>query len=148
MKRQMITMMTVATVFVVLSVSSARAQDAGTMTVNIPFNFAISGATLPAGEYYVRRTIEGAHVLIQVRGNDNSRTVYLPIHPVTGGDMQTASKLVFRKYGGQYFLSQVWIAGRRDGEELRKTSSERMLQREIAKRKTNAETIAIAAKLN
>ena len=58
---------------------------------------------------------------------------------------QGDTKLVFNRYGDQFFLSQVWMAGRTDGQELIKTRRERLLQREIARGSGKPETISIAA---
>jgi len=148
MKRQVITMIGLGMFFLTLSATTLHAQNAGTISVNIPFGFAVDNKTLPAGDYYVRRSIEGARVVVQIRSTDNLRTVYVPIHPVSATEIQTDSKLVFNKYGDQYFLSQLWMSGRSNGEELARTSRERTLQREMAKHSTKPETIAINGKLN
>jgi hypothetical protein len=148
MKKQLITMMAVAMFVTTLTVVSVRAQNAGNVAVTIPFNFVAIGKTLPAGDYYVRRSVEGDQVVIRIQSKDNSLQVFSPIVPVHRRDIQAESKLVFNKYGDQYFLSQVWIAGRTDGQELTKTSRERLLQREMARRTTKLETIAIAGKSN
>jgi hypothetical protein len=141
-------MMVVTMFLVVIGVTSTRAQNAGAMAVNIPFEFAAGSKTLPAGEYYVRRNIEGARVVIQIRSIDGSRSLNLPIHAVTGTDIQPESKLVFNKYGDHYFLSQVWISGRSNGEKAARTSREVMLQRELSRRSTKPEKVAINGKLN
>ncbi len=141
-------MIAVTIFFATVAVASVRAQDAGNVAVTIPFDFAVSSKTLPAGKYYVRRSIEGPRVVIQIRGKDDTQSIYLPIHPVQGSDIQSESKLVFNKYGDQYFLSQLWIAGRSNGEELGRTSRERSLQREMARRTTKPEAIAVTGKLN
>ena len=148
MKKQMITTMAAAMVFATLSIASVRAQNAGTVSVHIPFDFAAAGMTLPAGDYYMRRRIERAQVEMEIISKDKSQTLLLTIHPVHGSDIQEESRLVFNKYGDQYFLSQVWIAGRSNGEELAKTGRERSLQREIAARAIKRERVAVAGKLN
>ena len=148
MKKQVITMIALTMFLVTLSVTSVRAQNAGTMSVNIPFDFAVANKTLPAGEYYVRRSIEGARVVLHIRRSDSSQSIYLPVHAVNETGIQAESKLVFNKYGDQYFLSRLWISGRSSGEELARTSRERRLQSEMAKRSTKPETIAINGKLN
>ena len=38
--------------------------------------------------------------------------------------LPTASKLVFHRYGSQYFLAQIWTAGYEQGKELPKSSRE------------------------
>ena len=134
MKKQAITVIAMAMFFATLAVASIQAQNAGNMSVTIPFDFTVSGKTLPAGDYYLRRTIEGPRVVLQIRGREKDQSVYLPqTHPVEGNEIQADSKLIFNKYADQYFLSQVWISGHSSGAELAKTSQERLLQREMAK---------------
>ena len=148
MKKQMITIMVAAVFFATLSIASVRAQDAGTVSVHIPFEFAAANRTLPAGDYYVRRCIQGAQVDMEITSKDKSQRLLLTIRPVRGTDIQEQSKLVFNRYGDQYFLSQLWIAGRSNGEELTKTVRERLLQRELAARAMKSGSVAIAGKLN
>jgi hypothetical protein len=148
MKKQVITIMVVAVFCATLAVSSIEAQNAGNMSVTIPFDFAVGGKTLPAGEYFLQRSSDGARVVTRIRSKDKDEGVYLPQpHPVQGTEIQAESKLVFNKYGDQYFLSQVWISGRSSGDELGKTSRERLLQREMAKgRKPENINVAIRSK--
>ena len=148
MKKQMITMMAALMVFGVLGIASVQAQDAGTMSVHIPFEFSAANQTLPAGDYYVRRSIQGAQVAMEVISKDKSQALRLTIHPVGGTDVQSGSRLVFNKYGDQYFLSQLWIAGRINGEELTKTSRERLRRSEMAGRASKSESVAITGKAN
>ena len=148
MKKQMISTIAVAIVFAILSIASVRAQNAGTVSVHIPFDFAVANRTLPAGDYYVRRTIQRAQVGVEIVNKDRSQTQHFTVLSVHGTDIQEGSRLVFNKYGDEYFLSQVWIAGRSNGEELAKTGRERLLQREIAARSIKSERIAVAGKVN
>ena len=115
---------------------------------DIPFDFAVSGKTLPAGDYYLQRSTEGAQVVTQLRSRDKDNGVYLrQTHPVQGNEIQADSKLVFNKYGNQYFLSQVWISGRSSGAELTRSTRERLLQHEMAKgRKPENINLAIRSK--
>ena len=84
--------------------------------------------------------------MLQIRSKDNSQNVYLPTaHTVKTPGTQGDSKLVFNRYGDQFFLSQVWIAGLTDGQELTKTGRERLLQREMARGSGKPEMISIAA---
>lgn len=149
MKKQLITMMAAVAFFATLAVTSIQAQNAGNMSVSIPFDFAVSGKTLPAGEYYVQRSAEGARVVTTISNRDKTRAVYLPqTHPVQTNKVQSESKLVFNKYGDQFFLSQVWISGRSAGDELAKTARERGLQKEIARSQQKPESVVIAGKAN
>jgi hypothetical protein len=148
MKKQAITMMAVVVFFVTLAVTSVQAQGVN-MSVTIPFDFTVGGKTLPAGEYYLQRTADGARPVTQIRSRDKILSIYLPqSHPVQDMEVPQESKLVFNKYGDQFFLSQVWIFGRRIGEELPRTSKERGVQRNMAGAHRKAESVAIAGKLN
>ena len=70
MKKQAITVIAVAMFFATLAVASVQAQNAGNISVTIPFDFTVSGKTLPAGDYDLRRTIEGPRVVLQIRGRE------------------------------------------------------------------------------
>ena len=130
-----------------LAVTATYAQSADTLSVNIPFAFTVANRTFPAGDYSVRRSIQGATVVMELRDAGNKR-IYLTTDAVQSRDIQPKSMLVFHRYGEQYFLSQVWIEGRSAGQALRKTGAERALQREFAKKQTKGETIAVATKHN
>jgi frataxin-like iron-binding protein CyaY len=148
MKRQMITMVAIATFLTMLAVASVHAQNAGDFAVSIPFEFAAAGKTLPAGDYYLRRTFDNARVVIRLESKNGSQSIYLATHAVQNIEIQNQSKLVFNKYGEQAFLTQVWMAGRSTGEEMNKTGRERVLQREMARRGVKPEGVTIEAKAN
>jgi len=131
---------------ITLTVASVHAQNDGSFSVTIPFDFTAAGKTLPAGDYYVRPSLDGAHVVMRIESKNGSLSVYLVTHGVRSADFQNESKLVFNRYGEQFFLSQVWAAGFNTGEELNKTSRERVLQREMARRMGKPETITTAAR--
>jgi len=123
-----------------------RAQNAGDLSVSIPFEFAAGGKTLPAGEYYVRRNFDGTRAVLRLVGKDSSVSVFLATHSVQTNKIQNDSKLVFNKYGQHLFLAQVWSAGRSNGEELNKTGRERGLQQEIARLNSKRETVSVAVR--
>jgi hypothetical protein len=149
MNKQLVTLMAVV-FFAALTVTSVQAQSL-TMSVTIPFDFAVADKTFPAGEYHLQRSTDGERVITQIRSKDNALSMYLPqSHPVQDIMIQpeSKSKLVFNKYGDQFFLSQVWMLGRRIGEEFPKTTRERVLQRETARNQRKPERIAVAGKKN
>jgi frataxin-like iron-binding protein CyaY len=145
MKKKMITFLAVAMFAMTLAFAPAHAQSAGSLSVTIPFAFAAAGKTLPAGDYYIRRTLDGARVIVRIESKDGSTSVYAQTHDVQTRQIQDESKLVFNKYGEQFYLSQVWAAGRSSGEELTRSSQERVLRHETAKF-GKPETVMIAAK--
>jgi hypothetical protein len=148
MKTRMISIAIVAMFVATLAAASVRAQNAGDLAVTIPFEFAVAGKTMPAGDYYVRRSIDGSRAVIRIQSKMGSASVYLSTHPVQSSNIPNDSKLVFNKYGGQLFLSQLWVAGRSTGEELNKMGRERALQQEIAQHSAKPETVSIAVRSN
>jgi len=129
----------------VLSAVSAHAQAGANFTVVVPFDFTVSGKTLPAGEYIVARSTQGSEGLV-IRARDGKGGVYLLTKSIQTRDNQVQTRVVFNRYNDQYFLSQVWISGRSTGRELHKSRQERALERELAARAAKPESIAVAGK--
>jgi hypothetical protein len=82
---------------------SARAQDAGKIAVNVPFDYVAGGETLPAGTYSFSRVSPEADALV-IRSYDNS-VFLLPI--VFDGAPSDHAELSFEHVGDKYFLSKV-----------------------------------------
>ena len=55
---------------------------------------------------------------------------------VRASETQERGKLVFHKYGDQYFLSQIWRTGENGGRELRMAHKERELAKNVVERET------------
>jgi hypothetical protein len=132
-------------VLTMLLAASSYAQAGRRFTVTIPFDFNVSGKTLPAGQYMVGRSTETSAEGIAVRGLDDGAGVFVLTRGIQTGEKQEQSKLVFRRYGNQYFLGEVWISGRSTGRELPSSRHERELAREIVKHGTNPERVAVIA---
>jgi hypothetical protein len=74
------------------------------VVATIPFEFTVNDLTLPAGEYAVWETMQGAHTVGNTRGD--RRALSLSYH--VAANPARLAKLVFRKYGDKYFLAEVW----------------------------------------
>lgn len=148
MRKQLTIMVGLILLSAVLTLS-VRAQGTHLISVTIPFEFEISGKTLSAGDYYLRRNMHGPTVVFRLYTKDSTQSFYVPsTHTVQASERVGDSKLVFNRYGKQYFLSQVWIAGRSTGEEVAKTSKERLLLREASKHRNKPDVIAVIGKSN
>jgi hypothetical protein len=147
MKKQLIRIAALTLFVTTFAITSARAQNpTSNQMVTIPFDFFVGAAKLPAGDYVVRAEDSGTTMKIQHR--ERSSGLYFMIHPVQSPSVQDRSKLVFHKYGDDYFLSQVWTAGRASGEELNKSKSQRALDRKIAMRASKPESVAVTFRAN
>ena len=111
---------------------SARAQAGFVLAANIPFDFVVGKQTLPAGEYRIEQ-LSGRSVLL-IRSTDGHTSTVVMTMPALANDWQSESKLVFNRYGDQYFLSQIWTAGNQSGRELYKSPRETELAGKAVKR--------------
>lgn len=130
-------------VLLMLSGLSSYAQTGRQFTVTIPFNFYVSGKTLPAGQYLVGRSTQTSTEGLALRGTDGRAGVFALTRGIQTEDVQQQSKLVFRRYGDQYFLAEIWTSGRSMGRELPSSRRERSIAREIAKHGANPEKVAV-----
>lgn len=128
---------------VVLTTVSAHAQAGKQFTATIPFNFSVAGKTLPAGRYDVGRSTQTSAEGLMLRGADGRAGVFVLTRGIQTEEVQQESKLVFRRYGDQYFLGEVWISGRSTGRELPSSRKERLIKQENAKHGANPEKVAI-----
>lgn len=135
--------------------TGAQAQSRINYTANIPFEFTVGNATLPAGEYNVTqiKTADGVVMLrLSAEGQDSSAIRLTDA--VRANEPSRKTTLVFNQYGEQYFLAQMWRAGETQGRQVRKSNRERSLENELAqnrsekqpmRREAKAQTVEIAA---
>ena len=92
-----------------LAASSMFAQESKKMvTAEIPFAFHAGGAMLRAGEYTVAGNSSG---VLELRSKDAKSTAMVITHNIRPATLETQGKLIFNRYGNEYFLSQVWTPG-------------------------------------
>jgi hypothetical protein len=98
--------LTVMTVLALAFAASAQAQTAlNYKTFAVPFSFKVGNKVLPAGEYKI--TADNQSIRVQkTDGKENAVTL---TQRTRGTNNDNDSKLTFRRYGDQYYLSQVWL---------------------------------------
>ena len=128
---------------VILTVASVSAQSNGHIRVNIPFDFAAGKAQLKAGEYIVRPSSEG--ILVLRRINDKTDTFVFTPNTVQRPESNLSRKLVFHRYGNEYFLAEAWTDRNTIGRSMKKTGGERRLARQLATLITQTELVEILA---
>ena len=100
------------------------------LTVNIPFDFTVADQKLPAGKYSIGRAQVGqGDTIIQLSSVAGDDTVTRITIPVVQRDAVKDGVLVFRQYGDEYFLSEIWPAGGHTGRALPRSRTERELER-------------------
>jgi hypothetical protein len=86
----------------------AQTENQLLMKVNIPFAFATGDHSLPAGQYFVYTVAPERS--IRITSVDGKRAAIVNTLPNPAGAPSENSRLVFHKYGDEYFLTQVWTA--------------------------------------
>jgi hypothetical protein len=99
-----------------LVTASAYAQT-GVVKANVPFNFIVDKTQIPAGEYLIQKLGISTGAIV-IENQDRSVIKMVQPNACESPENQTMTKLVFHRYGDQYFLSQVWTAGNNRGSEL------------------------------
>jgi len=125
------------TLFGGLMVPATQAQSI-MLKAEIPFDFVVGDKQLHSGEYHVRQTHPGV-MLIQSKDARSSAMVLTTA--AQAGKISDVDKLVFNRYGDQYFLSKIWASD--SGRQLPKSR----LEREVAARsgvKPGATVVAAA----
>jgi hypothetical protein len=123
--------------FLMLAVSFGYAQSG--IRVKIPFTFGIGGRTFPAGEYSLGAVAQFPHTVL-LRSQTGGAPSYLGTNSMQSRDVASSSKLVFNRYGGQYFLTQMWIAGSEIGWETMKSP----LEIQLAKYSPGQQTVLLS----
>jgi hypothetical protein len=132
-------------IMVAFTSASAYAQSGKSLTITIAFDFSVRGKTLPAGQYQIARSTQSSPEGLMLRGAFKEPSVFILGRVVQGNEIQRHSKLVFRRYGNEYFLSEVWISGASTGCELPRSRRERQVAQAIEKGRSHPEKISVVA---
>ncbi len=145
MKKQILSVVTLLSLAVALSVA-ALANLSATIRAEIPFDFTVGNETFSAGKYRIAKLNPTGATVIQNTETKKSQAFQV-FNGKTGRGNQTV-KLVFNRYGNQYFLNQIWDGSERN-MELVKSKAERELKKTNHLAQNNAETevITIAAQI-
>ena len=134
MKKQTLGRFTVLSFLLMLAAVSLSAQSERTGAINIPFSFTVGEKSLPAGEYSFEPNRKDSDLVWLVQSRDGDVTALFTTTAVRATETQEKAKLVFHKYGDQYFLSQIWTQGETAGRELLIQGFERQLAKDAIER--------------
>lgn len=120
MKRQVLSL---AAVLATLLVSGSAYAQTMRIKANVPFDFVISGRTMPAGAYSIEAYSNDGKTLLLRSDAGKAKGM---INTISAESLKASdrTKLVFHRYDNRYFLSQVWVAGNNRGKELPRSSRE------------------------
>ncbi|MDQ3254159.1 MAG: hypothetical protein M3R15_09680 [Acidobacteriota bacterium] len=142
MNNQIFRTITLLSLFCIPAATSADAQSADRIVMKIPFDFVAGKKILPAGEYTVKPTLSSRVTLIRNADGRRDHTTILTM-PVPPETLALAAKLVFHRYGDQYFLYQIWTPASERGGQLPVLRAERELAKEIASGKSEHRLVTL-----
>src|SRR5262245_49760731 len=99
MYRRVFNVLAVISLFGMLAAPVVQAQS-GMLAANIPFQFNVGKAVLPSGEYFVK-SVNPTTFLIQSK--DGRQSAVASTIGVSSAKADDKGKLVFNRYGNQYF---------------------------------------------
>ncbi len=140
MKRKALSIVSLLSLFLMGSAFAQRIE----VRANVPFSFSVGSKVLPAGEYNIGSISSNTHTLL-VKANNGKASMIVNSNSAQTLEAAQKTKLVFNRYGSQYFLSAVWTQGSTSGVQLPKSSREKELARELAM--NHADQVEVVASL-
>ena len=107
MKQHIFKLFAIFAIFLGLAVTGVHAQAPSKVEVEIPFAFSAGKTMLQPGVYNIKR-LSGNFLMLRRVDGKSSVILNAPL-TLTSIDTKAGERLVFNKYGEQYFLSQIWL---------------------------------------
>jgi hypothetical protein len=123
----------------------------GGVSAKIPFDFMVGGKKFKAGKYTVSRLYADnpAGTLI-IRGVGNVETAYFNTNDVVDKDERQHTRLIFHRYGEQYFLAEIFDGYSGHGCGILKSKAEREAAKNrdtITQSSVQPETVTVGAQI-
>jgi len=122
-------LMLILALALVTAVASANGQS-NQARVTVPFDFIVGDQKLATGQYDVA-TMSGALDCLSFR-NTSAKGAAVRLTVALDGKSRTA-KLVFHRYGQNYFLAEVWTGAGTQGRRLLKSRQELAMEKELSR---------------
>jgi hypothetical protein len=127
----------------VLAGTTSYAQLTDTLEVNIPFRFYAGDTHLPAGEYSLQvADYNSSEYVLDLSNANDSVDVLLMTNAAQIDIPTTEPALDFKKIGGQYFLTHIWVEGSKSGYQV----VEPYLQKQLEKQGQRGEMHRVEAR--
>ena len=132
---------TIVFVALVTLVAAGTAVAQGTaVKANVPFDFTVGNAHVPAGTYLVMRA--GSTNLVEIRNTSGKPAIFSSVY--SDGKRPESGKLVFDKWGDQYFLREILCANADMSLQVPESKTETRIQRQQASVQPNKDEVYVA----
>lgn len=123
MKKQVLFALLTMVLLMAAGTANAQLGSKNEVRANVPFDYRVGNATMKAGNCSIRSAGTADVLAIRCEGSEAKLAMSHPVSGKPAGE----TKLVFHKYGDQYFLAQVWVEGDETGAQLPRTRIENEL---------------------
>jgi hypothetical protein len=121
---------------------TAAAASGSQISAKIPFSFVVKDKVLPAGEYTITKIhVDSAPALV-FRSADGKGQMVVQMLTSEASRPSPDTRLVFHRYGDDYYLSDVWMIGTSTGLRLATSAGEERLTKVTAQ--VDRSTITVA----
>ena len=132
MKRQVFSLISLLSLLsLLLAADSAIAQRVH-VRANVPFNFTVGNKVFSAGGYDIETNSPSSDNALLLRARDGHSSMIVMSNAAQTFKPADKNKLVFDRYGSQYFLAEIWVEGARLGRHLPMSSREKELAKDLA----------------
>jgi len=147
LKKQILSIVATLTLIIPMAIIGFAGLRAR-VSADVPFNFIIGDKEFKAGKYTIGRVpAMGTSETLILRSADNTEAFNFNVNNVYGKG-EPRAKLVFNRYGNQYFLAQVFDGQSEQGSALLKSKAEREAAKKrdvITQNATEPEVVAVVA---
>jgi hypothetical protein len=108
------------------AVAAVHAQ-AQTLTADVPFSFHMGSNAMPQGAYRIAAT--STQTIAWMTQMDGNGAAAISTFTVVGKTSEALPRLVFRRYGADYFLAEIWSGDASLGLAIPPSTREKELAR-------------------
>jgi hypothetical protein len=145
-KRACVSLLALSLLVSALAVAPAYAKSLDGMKAQVPFDFHVGDKLVPSGDYTVSALNDDESALCIRSASGREYATTLANAKQARVNAKSSPRLVFHKYGEQYFLAAVWGAGE-TGRVIPESGRESALRRgRLVAGNARMEVITIAAR--
>ena len=133
MKKQFLILFAIAA-FTTGLATSAFGQASKTVQANVTFDFQIGDRSYPAGKYRIESLSRLGNNILQIRSLRDSKTNELLLATNSDAGKNQTPRLVFRKYGEDYVLTEVFLGADQWSYSINPTRRQRESENLVASR--------------
>src|ERR1700758_3829960 len=105
--------------------TKSEAQIVGDLEADIPFQFHVGNAKLPAGKYTIH-VVEGSDLkFMEITSANGSTSALFEVRETEAKSAPGKSELIFNKYGNRYFLEDLFDESNPSGSAVLKSGYEK-----------------------